>query len=74
MVSQSSAELEYRVMTPSTCELIWIHQLMSEIELDNSLPTKLWFDNQAALHIVISSKKRSNKTFYQQVMSRQENN
>lgn len=47
---------------------------MTEIELGNSLPTKLWSDNQVALHIVISSEKRSSKTFYQHVVLRQENN
>ncbi|KAL3512083.1 hypothetical protein ACH5RR_024800 [Cinchona calisaya] len=38
-------------MAQSTCELIWIHQLLSEIGLDSSLPMKLWCDNQAAIHI-----------------------
>ncbi|KAL3507064.1 hypothetical protein ACH5RR_032446 [Cinchona calisaya] len=51
VVSRSSAESEYRAMAQSTCELIWIHQLLSEIGLDTSLPMKLWCDNQVAVHI-----------------------
>ena len=51
VVSRSSAESEYRSMAQSTCELIWIHQLLCEVGINNSLPMKLWCDNQAALHI-----------------------
>jgi hypothetical protein len=51
VVSRSSAESEYRAMAQSTCELIWIQQLLNEIGLGSSLPMKLWCDNQAALHI-----------------------
>ena len=38
-------------MAQSTCEFIWIHQLLCEVGINNSLPMKLWCDNQAALHI-----------------------
>lgn len=44
-------ESEYRAMAQSTCELLWIQQLLNEIGLGSSLPMKLWCDNQAALHI-----------------------
>ncbi|CAM8896855.1 unnamed protein product [Rhodiola kirilowii] len=51
VVSRSSAESEYRAMSTSTCEIVWIHQFLSEIGLKVSVPAKLWCDNQAALHI-----------------------
>ena len=38
-------------MTQSLCEIVWIHQLLSEIDFSIIVPTKLWCDNQVALHI-----------------------
>ena len=51
VVSRSSAESEYRAMAQSVCEVMWIHQLLSELGLEVSMPAKLWCDNQAAIHI-----------------------
>ncbi|RVX07744.1 Retrovirus-related Pol polyprotein from transposon RE1 [Vitis vinifera] len=51
VVSRSSAESEYRAMAQATCEIIWIHQLLCEVGMKCTMPTKLWCDNQAALHI-----------------------
>ena len=51
VVSRSSAESEYRAMAQSVCEIVWIHQLLSEIGFSITVPAKLWCDNQAALHI-----------------------
>lgn len=51
VVSRSSAEAEYRAMAQSVCEVVWVHQLLSEVGFQTTLPTKLWCDNQAALHI-----------------------
>ena len=51
VVSQFSAESEYRVMTQSVCEIMWLHQLLMEVGIETPVPTKLWCDNQAALHI-----------------------
>ena len=39
-------------MTQSTCEIMWLHQLLVEVDIKTSVPTKLWCDNQVALHIV----------------------
>ena len=47
VVSRSSDESEYRAMAQATCDIMWIHQLLTEL----SLPAKLWCDNQAAIHI-----------------------
>ena len=38
-------------MAQSVCEVMWIHQLLSELGLEVSMPAKLWCDNQAAIHI-----------------------
>ncbi|XP_015166937.1 uncharacterized mitochondrial protein AtMg00810-like [Solanum tuberosum] len=51
VVSRSSVESEYRAMSQSTCEIIWIHHLLTEIGIKHYTPAKLWCDNQAALHI-----------------------
>lgn len=51
VVSRSSAESEYRAMTQSVYEIMWIYKLLTEIGFKTSVPAKLWCDNQAALHI-----------------------
>ena len=51
VVSRSSAKSEYRAMAQSVCEIMWVHQLLSEVGLKVSMPAKLWCDNQAAIHI-----------------------
>ena len=52
VVSYSSAKLEYKAMTQSVCEMMWLHQLLMEVSIKTVVPAKLWCDNQAALHIV----------------------
>ena len=51
VVFRSSAESEYRAMTQSVCEIMWLHQLLMEVDINIVVPTKLWCDNQVALHI-----------------------
>ena len=51
VVSRSSAKSEYRAMTQSVCEIIWIHQLLMEAGIETSVPAKLWCDKQAAMNI-----------------------
>ena len=51
VVSCSTAESEYRAMTQSMCEIMWLHQLLMEVGIKIVVPAKLWCDNQAALHI-----------------------
>ena len=51
VVSQSSAESEYRAMTQSVCKIMWVRQLLMEVGIETLVPTKLWCDNQAAMHI-----------------------
>ncbi|CAN0825128.1 Retrovirus-related Pol polyprotein from transposon TNT 1-94 [Linum grandiflorum] len=51
VVSQSSAEAEYRAMAATVSELIWLRQLMLELNVQQQGPTILHCDNQAAIHI-----------------------
>ena len=46
-------------MTQSVCEIMWIHQLLMEVDIETSLPVKLWCDNQPAMHIA------SNQVFHE---------
>ena len=38
-------------MTQSVCEIMWICQLLLEVDIETSVPAKLWCDNQVAMHI-----------------------
>ena len=38
-------------MTQSVCEIMWLHQLLMEVDIETPVPTKLLCYNQAALHI-----------------------
>ena len=51
VVSHSSAESEYRAMSQSVCEIMWLHQLLMEVDIKTVVPAKLWCNNQTALHI-----------------------
>ena len=50
VASRSSVESEYRTMTLSVCEIMWIRQLLMEVYIETSISTKIWCDNQAAMH------------------------
>lgn len=50
-VSRSTAEAEYRAMAATVSELIWLRSLLSCLGVRLTGPTKLFCDNQAALHI-----------------------
>ena len=47
LVARSSAEVEYRVMALTICELIWLKHLLQEIRFGNDEQMKLTCDNQA---------------------------
>ncbi|KAJ7947369.1 Retrovirus-related Pol polyprotein from transposon TNT 1-94 [Quillaja saponaria] len=51
VVARSSAESEYRAMTHTTAELVWLKNLLDELGFQHSQPMELVCDNQAALHI-----------------------
>lgn len=39
VLSQSSAKSEYRVISQSMCEIMWIHHMLAEIGMEHSSPT-----------------------------------
>ena len=41
VISRSSAESEHRAMTQSTCEIMWLLQLLAEVDIKTSVPAKL---------------------------------
>ncbi|KAJ9564855.1 LOW QUALITY PROTEIN: hypothetical protein OSB04_000821 [Centaurea solstitialis] len=51
VVSRSSAESEYRAMAQTTCELIWLRNLLGELGFAQSKPMNLYCDNEVAIHI-----------------------
>ena len=42
-------------MAQFVCEIMWICQLLMEVGIETLVPAKLWFDNQAAKHIISNS-------------------
>ncbi|XP_013632827.1 PREDICTED: uncharacterized protein LOC106338383 [Brassica oleracea var. oleracea] len=51
IVSQSSTEAKYRGMAQVTCELIWLQQLLTDLQIKVQNTTKLFYDNKSAIHI-----------------------
>ncbi|PKI47804.1 hypothetical protein CRG98_031765 [Punica granatum] len=51
-VSRSSAEAEHKAMAKTVSEILWLHSLLSSLEVRTTRPTRLFCDNQVALHIV----------------------
>ena len=41
IVSRSSVESEYRAMTQSVCEIMWLHQLLMSVDIETPIPAKL---------------------------------
>ncbi|XP_019054351.1 PREDICTED: uncharacterized protein LOC109115144 [Nelumbo nucifera] len=53
-VSRSSAEVEYRSLAATVCELQWISYVLKDFGIQLKLSILLWCDNQAALHITVN--------------------
>ncbi|XP_069148142.1 uncharacterized protein [Solanum lycopersicum] len=51
VVARSSVKLEYRAMATTTCELVWIKQLLGELKFGKIDQIELLCDNQVAFHI-----------------------
>ncbi|CAL1374616.1 unnamed protein product [Linum trigynum] len=51
VVARSSAEAEYRALASTTSEVLWLRFLLGELQVPQRVPTPLYCDNQAALHI-----------------------
>ncbi|KAK9063310.1 hypothetical protein SSX86_017180 [Deinandra increscens subsp. villosa] len=50
-ISRSSAEAEYRAMCAGTCEIMWLVNLLSELNITVKLPVPVMCDNTAAISI-----------------------
>jgi hypothetical protein len=50
-ISRSSSEAEYRALSSSTCELIWLTFLMKDLHIECSKPPVIYCDSQSAIHI-----------------------
>ncbi|KAJ0591220.1 putative RNA-directed DNA polymerase [Helianthus annuus] len=50
-VSRSTAEAEYRAMCSATCEVMWIKNVLSELQISCSLPVTLFCDSKSAISI-----------------------
>ena len=51
VVARSSTEVEYRALSATTVELIWLRWLLQDLGVDCSTATKLHCDNRSALQI-----------------------
>lgn len=50
-LSRSSTEAEYRSMALTTCELLWLQQLLNDLHVTVTQKAKLFCDNKSAMHI-----------------------
>ncbi|GKC25326.1 uncharacterized mitochondrial protein-like protein [Tanacetum coccineum] len=51
MVSRSSAEAKYRALASATCEVIWLTNLLQELNIKTAKPITMYCDNKAAIQI-----------------------
>ena len=50
-MAHSSTEAEYRALTDTTYELLWLRWLLKDLGVSTSSATHLYCDNQNAIHI-----------------------
>lgn len=55
VVSRSTAEAEYKSMSISLSELLWVRDLLTELKLMINIPMKLWCDSKSAINIANNS-------------------
>ncbi|KAK6158684.1 hypothetical protein DH2020_005998 [Rehmannia glutinosa] len=48
VVSRSSVESEYRALTDTNADIIWLHSLLAELGIKTESPSLIWCDNQSA--------------------------
>ena len=51
MVSHSSIEVKYRALTDTTCEFVWLHWLLADMDAPQPTATPLYCDNHNAIYI-----------------------
>jgi len=59
VISRSTAESEYMAMANVTLKLIWIKDLLTEIDFSPVCHIRLYGDNKTAIHII------ENDVFYE---------
>ncbi|GJV18592.1 ribonuclease H-like domain-containing protein [Tanacetum coccineum] len=50
-ISRSSAESEYRCLTSTTCEIIWVVKVLKDLGVEGLLPVNLYCDSSSAISI-----------------------
>ena len=50
-MARSIVEAEFRGMTQDLCEMLWIRNVLKDLEMDYAKPMKLYCDNIAAIEI-----------------------
>jgi hypothetical protein len=55
IISQSFTEAEYRVMTSTTKEIVWLRWLLANMRVFFSHPTHMYCDNQSSIQIAHNS-------------------
>ena len=51
VVARSSAEVEYRAMAHTACEMLWVKSIVQEMGFSSAKPMKMFCDNQATMYI-----------------------
>lgn len=51
-VARSSTEVEFRIMTYTTSETVWIRNLLREIQIVPITRSQLWTDNLSVKHLI----------------------
>ena len=51
VVSRSTAEAEYRAMSLGVSEMLWVRNLLSELNVLRKGPLRVWCDNKSAINI-----------------------
>ncbi|GKD14498.1 uncharacterized mitochondrial protein-like protein [Tanacetum coccineum] len=55
VLSRSSTQVEYRVMTMTIREIVWSHWLLADMGVHITSPTPLHCDNRSAIHIALNT-------------------
>ena len=50
-MSRSTAEAEYRAMSLGVSEMLWVRNLLSELNVLRKGPFRVWCDNKSAINI-----------------------
>ncbi|GJY22792.1 reverse transcriptase domain-containing protein, partial [Tanacetum coccineum] len=60
-ISRSLTEVEYRCLAASTCEVIWICNILSNLKIIRLFPVEFFYDSSPAIQIA------SNPDFYEEI-------